>query len=414
MEQRIKKLEDELTTLKQEILVKNAVAEAKLEIYRNIIKFNTSINLPGYDCKSPSKDTSANHPSWTPIQLTLAKEPKPEPEPEPKSKSKSKSEPEPEPTHVVDIEGESDVIMNKIKINKNYSRNLVELQKTRASSFSDGDIEAYKQLCERHKDKLLDIFAEKGFSDKKIESQLRKALTSFEVRLIRYVNYYNTHLEVDEVKQIGDNLTRRWVTITESAVFSSDSILREIHNYGMALFPLKTTLTRVLFHPQHGPSIIYRKASDSYSFYTLDSVDGSNRKWVMDCRLEEFTTLLKSNLYPYCVSLFKQIYKDVFGDNVYRSDYKSRCQLTELDCEQLLTNILILSSNELLNGLLQQLVKDTATIEDESGYTYNIKGDDNLQKRRWKEFRVGTENFSTDLFDTISSDEVEELKLSRN
>ena len=421
MEKRIEQLELEIADIKQQMLLRNAVNEAKLEIYKNIIKLNTNIKLDNVYEESTPKGESTE--PWAPIKLTC-ETPEPvalHPAPAPATAPATAPVPPPIPKET-DEEPELNEreleILNKIRSNKNYSRNLIELQKLRSSSFKNGDIDAYKVLCNDHKDKLLEIFAEKGFSDKKIESQLRKALTSFEVRLIRYVNYFNTHLEVDEVKQIGDNLALRWITIKKTPVFSSDSILEFIHNYGLALFPLKTTLQRVLFHPEHGPSIIYRKpekaAGDSYSFYTLDSVNEDTYKWVMDCRLEEFTTLLKSNLYPYCVGMFKQIYKDVFGDNVYRRDYKSRCQLTEFDCEQLIANILILSSNESLNCILQQIVKDTATVEDKPNYTYNIRGDDNLQKRRWKEFKAGGENFPKDLFDTISQDDIEELRTSRS
>lgn len=405
MEDRISKLENELVELRQHLVVKDAVNEARIAIYRDIIRLNTDIKLDKPTVRTETGETGESPRNrWVPIQ-----QPKPEvPDPV------TPDEVEPRTSSAPDRASE---ILNRIKVNKNYSRNLVELRTLRVELFSDGDIESYKAVCNEHKDKLLVIFAEKGFSDKKIESQIRKALTSFEVRLIRYNNYFNTHLDVDEVKRIGDNLTRGWVTHTHSAIFNSDRILESIHNYGIALFPLKQTLQRILSHPEHGPSVIYRKpekeGGDSYSFYTLDVIEGETKKWVMDCRLEDLTTLIKSDLYPYCTNMFKQIYKDVFGDNVYRKDYKSRCQLTEFDCEQLIANILILSSNESLNCLLQQLVKDSATVEDNPNYVYNIKGDDNLQKRKWKEFRATTQDYITDLFDTITPSDISEFKASR-
>ncbi len=78
----------------------------------------------------------------------------------------------------------------------------------------------------------------------------------------------------------------------------------------------------------------------------------------MDCRLEDLTNSISNNMIPYMIDNFRKMYKDVFGDNDYRVDYKKRCQLTDCDCEQLVKNIFTLADPKSASKLLCDLVRE--------------------------------------------------------
>ena len=130
----------------------------------------------------------------------------------------------------------------------------------------------------------------------------------------------------------------------------------------------------------------------------------------MDCRLEETTTAIRNDLLPFMINTFRELYRDIFGDNEYRSDYKTKCQLTECDCEQLLNNIFILASNNSFNSLIRNLVKEHSTYTPTDNDKFNIQSDDAMQKRRWKSFCDIDEAVSIRLFDTISSEEIKQFE----
>jgi hypothetical protein len=75
----------------------------------------------------------------------------------------------------------------------------------------------------------------------------------------------------------------------------------------------------------------------------LEKIKEDKRCWKMECRLEDFSTDFADNVLPYCISLFRKIYKDVFEDNIYRPDYMTKSQILEFDCEQLVQNIILLA-----------------------------------------------------------------------
>jgi hypothetical protein len=398
MDDRISKLETEIERLKniiEEIRNTEMINRVKIDMYREIIELNTDIKLT-----RPQPEIS--HGDETKVVEPEVIEPKVV-EPEVIEPKVVETKPKHELPHkaMIDHVRESE-LFNKIAINKNFSKNMIELQKLRSCIFTDTHLEEYTTICKSHADKLTKLFKDKGFTDKKIASTIGRALTSFEMRLVRYINYFNTKLEVDDMKNLNTNLMndirRRSCEFYDPSVISSG-----LMNYSLAILPLKTNLQRVLFTTP--PTIAYKttpkKTSDPYSFYALTSRDGETRIWTMDCRLEELTLHIKNDLLPYAIRLFRDMYNDVFGDNTYREGYTKRCILTECDCEQLMQNILTLASNALLNDVLQEVVRSNSSLtEDEcKSSKFNIQGDDNLQKRRWKEFKTTKDDVESQLFD---------------
>jgi hypothetical protein len=307
-------------------------------------------------------------------------------------------------------------ILGKIRSSKTFNKAVNDLQKTRNTLLVLIGLEEYKKLCNSHVIELTEIFTEKGFSDKKTETQISKGLSSLEMRLIKYTNYFNSHLAVDDVRKITESLERSQMKTIEYTVFSNTQVNIGLNNYGSVLASMKLNLQRVLFNQGGMKNIIYianpkSTKCDPFSFYTLDSITYNKRSWTMDCRLEELTTSIRNDLLPYMISTFRELYKDVFGDNDYRVDYKMKCQLTECDCQQLLTNIFLVASNNQLNSLLKTLVRDNSTHIKTEDDKFNIQSDDAMQKRRWSSFCDSQDSVTSQLFDTIKLDEIKQFDI---
>jgi len=304
----------------------------------------------------------------------------------------------------------------KIRSLKTFSKSMNDLQKTRDTLLVVIGLEEYKKLCNSHVTTLTEIFTEKGFSDKKTETQISKGFSSLEMRLIKYTNYFNSHLAVDDVRKITEALERSQTKTIGYTVFSSTEVTTGLINYGSVLVNMKLNLQRVLFNQGGMKNIIYianpkSTKCDPFSFYTLDSITDKKRSWNMDCRLEELTTSIRNDLLPYMINTFRELYKDVFGDNDYRVDYKMKCQLTECDCQQLLTNIFLVVSNNQLNSLLKTLVRDNSTHIKTDDDKFNIQSDDAMQKRRWSSFCDSEDSVTNQLFDTIKLDEIKQFDM---
>ena len=105
-------------------------------------------------------------------------------------------------------------------------------------------------------------------------------------------------------------------------------------------------------------NIIYLDLGNNrYSFYYLYDIDINNKRWNLDCRLEEFYNDLADNVLTYCSELFRKYYFEIYGDNEYRDSYWEKCEFLQYDQEQLLNNIILLLYKPKLMKSLQCLLE---------------------------------------------------------
>ena len=416
MEERIKSLEEEILELKTQL----AAERARSKIYKELIVSNTNIKFREA-IRKPQTPSVADEDIIIESERTqpvIDEKPAPPPAPAPKPIHAPAPAPTPAP-EVASIDTsvyeEINEIFERMKSVKTIgNKTMTELQKKREILMTLIGIEKTKEICKDHIAKLTTILVEKGFSDKKIDGQIAKSLTGLEMRFIKHPGYFNSHLDVDDQQKLMKSLESRQETIEMSSPFHQIDVSKSLMNYGSILINIKTNLQRVLGSCKN---IIYVEnpkstKSDPFSFYTLGSVeDGGKLNWIMDCRLEELTLAIRNDVFPYLVGTFRELYFDVFGDNLYRKDYKAKCYLTECDCQQLLTNIYAISSNNILNNLLKTIVRETSTITpDPSRDKFNISSDDAMQKKRWKTFCATNDSIVRDLFDEISNEDALEFE----
>ena len=125
----------------------------------------------------------------------------------------------------------------------------------------------------------------------------------------------------------------------------------------------------------------------------------------MDCRLEDLTNNFSSQILPYLTKNFREIYHDIFYDNMYRENYKSECQILECDCQQLLQNIVTLSQTRKLCDFLRKIVVEKASYQPTEMDKFDMRGDDVLQRKRFQQkIKVDPSENIKNLFDDITSE----------
>ena len=306
-----------------------------------------------------------------------------------------------------------------LKQSRIYTKILNDLSKKRMSIFGRMSLSNYQNLVSDQIRTIEDIFCQKNYTDKKSITIISKGLTALESRLIFYGNYTQTHLEIDEIQKLDIVLDLEKEFPKEYVPYDSIKFFNCFYNYGLVLFTFKKNLERYLFNRYELFNVIYlplpkNTDDDPYSFFVLDKVSKEKRYWKMDCRLEDLTTSLIANVLPYMISMFKKLYRDVFGDNDFRSDFKNKCQLTECDCEQLVQNIILLAQPKEFCIVVRSIVKKKATYTPTENDKFNLYGDDALQRKRFHDKEdVDLVDIIKQLFDVISSEQAVDFYRSR-
>ena len=306
-----------------------------------------------------------------------------------------------------------------IKSSRIYTKSLEAIKRTRMNIIGSMLYDDYKNLLISHTATLNNIFNTKNYVEKKIIQNVTKSLSSLDMRILLYNGYTNVVLDMDDIQKFKTCLE---LSVSNHQVYVpfNNEYVKYFQNYSSAVFSLKDNIERCLFNCYGLFNIIYLPInksldSDPYSFYILDKVEKNKRFWNMDCRLEELSNKIITNIRPYYIELFRKLYFDVFHDNEYRKNYSSTNTITENDCEQLIQNIFILSNPKKFCNYFRNIVKNKATFQASVKDKFNIQNDDPLQKKRFentKEFDVV--EIVKLLFDNITSEESVDLYREKN
>jgi len=306
-----------------------------------------------------------------------------------------------------------------LKQSRIYTKILHDLREKRSRIFGRMSISAYQDLVYEHIRTIEDIFRDKNYTTKKSTLIISRGLSPLESRLTAYGNYTESHLEVDEIQRLDTVLDLGSEHEKEYVPFENSKIRDHFSNYSVVLFSIRQNIRRFLFNRYGFHNVVYlplpkNTEDDPYSFYVLERVNKDKRYWKMDCRLENLSTSLITDVLPYMVSMFRRLYRDVYGDNEFRSDYTSNCQITECDCEQLLQNIIMIGQPKEFCIVLREIVKNKSTYKPTENDKFNLYGDDSLQRKRFQEKEeVDLVEIIKQLFDGISSEEAVDFYRSR-
>ena len=312
-------------------------------------------------------------------------------------------------------------LFTHIENSRKYTFNLFLIQKLRKKLLGKLNLEEYTLLLQDHIKRLESIFSKKNYNNKKITKIIYNSLTPLDMRLVYYKGYTNVTIEIDELQKFALTLDILIEHPKQFIPYDKYLFFNNIKNYGLALFEIQDCIERCLINRYGFNNIMYlsrdkEKTTDPYSFYTLEKV-GAERCWKMECRLEDFAIDFIDNVLPYCVNIFRKIYKDVFSDNIYRKDYMGKTQITEFDCEQLIQNIILMGQPMKLCKIFQDIIITNSTFTLTESDKLNLHSDDKLQQKKFASGECGNgddiEGIIKSLFDGISKEDVDDVLSSR-
>jgi hypothetical protein len=159
-----------------------------------------------------------------------------------------------------------------------------------------------------------------------------------------------------------------------------------------------------------------KKTDEKYTYYYLDKIEGGKRYWKFDCKLESLTDRFCDIAVDRIIFYFRQLYSSVFRDNTFRVDFLKKATALEIEFEQLVQNLILISDRNSMYKMFQQLVYDNAQFKpseidrvnqynERLSTKKNIEGIDDLVKSR-------IENISQ-LFENPNEDEIKLFISSR-
>jgi hypothetical protein len=308
-------------------------------------------------------------------------------------------------------------IFNSVKEGKLYGKDLNLISKIRYKMLGWLNIKEYENVINEHLNTLNNIFIDKKYDKNKRNKLIFDSFTSLELRLIRFGKYFEKVLDIDDVERL--RISMEICTDFPKKYEPFKRSFKKLQNYNIVLFTLKKCIESNLINKYGFNNIVYiklpnSKHNDPYSFYYLEKVVGediltSKRYWKLDCRLEDISEELSNNLLPYCITLYRNIYFDMFGDNIYRNDIDTIYPIAGNEMDQLVENILILSNLEKCRDLLIEIINVNCVHKPTDIDFINLRADDSSQKSRFKDYR---KNFNYNeiihkLFNIISDNEID-------
>ena len=279
---------------------------------------------------------------------------------------------------------------DKLRETRTYNIHLAYIKKIRCKMLGWLNIKEYEDLILEHIQKISVIFRIKRYEKKKTHKIICEGLSPLEMRLTKYGKYYETDIDSEDIERLKVSLECCTVFPKEYKPFKRS--FKRFHNYNMVLFTLKKCAECYLFNKYGFHNLVYISMpnstdSDPYSYYYLEKIEGDKRCWKMDCRLEDISVDLSTELLAFCVDLYRKIYHDMFRDNKYRSDCEDVYSLAGNEMEQLADNIITLHNQEKCRDLLREIVKEKATLVPTDNDKINIRTHDSTQKKRFLDYR---------------------------
>jgi hypothetical protein len=315
-----------------------------------------------------------------------------------------------------------------LKQTRIYTEILKDLRKKRTRIFGRMYIKDYKDLVLEHIRTMEKIFRDKNYNEYKRMTIISKGLSPLEARITGYGHYFETHIDpfghdpipydLNIVLNLVSEHAKEYVPYKETL----NKICSSSSYYNSALFSFREEITRFLFNRYGFNNVVYvplvdNTEDDPYSFYRLNRVKKDKRYWLMDCRLEWLADDLINCVLPNLVILYRRIWRDVFGNNDYRPDFRSnfdfigRRHIFDFEGDKLLGTMILMAKPVELCNVLRELVKNNSTYNFTDNDFYNRDFDYDSQKRRFREEKKEKEvledivDVIKPLFDGISDED---------
>lgn len=298
-------------------------------------------------------------------------------------------------------------------INQKFIR---EIRLQRENLMQTISINEYVKITKKINQKFKRILNNMKLDKSLIDNCLIGSMNSIDMRLVDYKNHIDKVVDVEEIEKLLVCFNNSLIIHEEYEEMNKEQFFEMFANYSVLYFPI-CSLIKEYFQKNKFTNIIYvpyKKSTQSfpYSFYTLVNVNKNQRKWDMDSRLEDLSTMFVNTIGSYIIKVFRQLYYHVFNDNIYRSNFKSTCPQLENEFEQLTQNIFELIHPISFSLKLIEIVKEHSMyIPNEQNDTFNLRMDDTIQKNKYKEFSLQNEDnveIAMKVFDDINEEGIKE------
>jgi len=301
--------------------------------------------------------------------------------------------------------------------NKNtYNDNVKKLKQYRKKLIPNLSHDSYINMIRNHHDILEDIL--KNETSKKKDAYLEKSFSPLEHRLLLSPHNHKFNIDPSDI-ELYHCLIPEEATYLELVPFNREKYFKQSLTYDLAFSHIQDIIKRTLFNKYGYHNVVYmniKKTDEKYTYYYLDKIEGGKRYWKFDCKLESLTDRFCDIAVDRIIFYFRQLYSSVFRDNTFRVDFLKKATALEIEFEQLVQNLILISDRNSMYKMFQQLVYDNAQFKpseidrvnqynERLSTKKNIEGIDDLVKSR-------IENISQ-LFENPNEDEIKLFISSR-
>lgn len=303
-------------------------------------------------------------------------------------------------------------IFTTIEQSNSYKKVSLEFKHHHVKLMEENKLDDYIVVLKKDVDRLTTILSKK-YSKQKVINTIAEFLSPLQQRLLFFNQFYNTAIDGEEIQRLENLLIKR----DECLVYNEKVVLDRLTNYSLALISFKKLFKKAISEKSFGTVCYFgNKDEQGFAFYVLAKIEHNKKLWRMDCRLENIYNIISNSVLKYSIELFRKIYFCVFSDNVYRSNYKQKATICWQDCEQLISNIILLSKQKSLLELLQSVVRTNFYLEKTEFDEFDLINDDKTQRKRFIALKddqnMVIENISR-LFDNISENDSKSIVLDK-
>lgn len=258
----------------------------------------------------------------------------------------------------------------------------------------------YINILNEHYQKFLKIVEKNRMTAVK-NKILKDFFSVFESRLITLDIYIDVPVESDEIERfhIGLEFIKN-KNANDYKIFNKIDFLKSILTYDLAVNSVNGILQRELNNSFH--NLVWldnQETKDPFSFYVLEKIEKNKRCWKMDCRLEELSNELLTNIIDYCTILFRKLYMLTFKDNDFRDNFLEISPLMELEGKQLIKNIILVSDYYKFVKVFQKNIIEKCTYNATENDKFHLRADDKFSQKNF--VKISGTDFSNDIFQNI-------------
>lgn len=294
----------------------------------------------------------------------------------------------------------ADIVKIKNKLSKNFT--LFE----------------YEDLLEKFFLKFESSSSGRCFSVSQKGTLLSELFTPLDLRLLKNPKYIDCTITPDDIFSLK-NIIQSTIIPPSTYIPFKEPSYEIIPETALSILPIKEILMTLLASKVPYQNFVYLPP-ESYTFYFLNRIDDKKvRRWTQDNRCQNITIDIADKYLPMCVNLFRKIYFDIFNDNVFvkaHIDVASSCfgyndnKILATEINQLFKNILVLANRAKLRNIIQNIIKQHATISQGEQECFNMVSDDSLLlKTISQEDENFDRNILSQMFDGIDREEKEFL-----